>query len=360
MKKEIFGKSVVINSSKKYEGLVLDSVDLYHDCKSEHTDIVINVGKKSLFNIESTNPKLLSNCDSGFITRYRNIEISWGYIDSILNVYVNLKEKSKLRDVVSKVISMEFATQSQMIGQILHELVLVPMNYFFGDCFPIHAATVCKNNRSYLFTGTGGVGKSSALLSLKDAGYSFHSDDIVLINKNGITFGNMAKPKIYGYNCAGNSIQKLILKDRNVLDQAHFLLKNKYNPSKVRRKICPKELFNGSISLSAEAQKMFYLFREDVNEFCVSEINDLVMARDMAISVISAEYIEFHRFIEWHNYNSIALGKKPLLTIEGVLNYWSLVLDSALKNIKIYKVSIPINMTHGEYQKSIKALIDEL
>lgn len=360
MKKEIFGKSVVINSSTEYEDLVLDSVDLYHDCKSEHTDIIVHIGKNSVFTIESTNPKLLSNCDSGFITRYRNVEISWGYIDSILNVYVNLKEKSKLRDFVSKVVSMEFATQSQMIGQILHELVLVPMNYFYGDCFPIHAATVCKNNNSYLFTGTGGVGKSSALLSLKDAGYSFHSDDIVLINKDGTTFGNMARPKIYGYNCEGNRIQSLLLKDRGRLDKAHFLLKKKYNPSKVRRKICPKELFNGSISLSAEAEKMFYLFREDVSEFSVSEINDLKIARDMAVSVISAEYIEFHRFIEWHNYNSIALGKKPLLNIEEVKKNWHLTLDSALKNVQVYKVSIPINMPHEEYQKSIKALIDEL
>ncbi len=360
MKKEIFGKSVVINSSRKYEDLVLDSVDLYHDCKSEHTDIIIHIGKKSEFTIESTNPKLFSNCDSGFITRYRNIEISWGYVDSTLNVYVNLKEKSKLRDLVSKVISMEFATQSQIIGQILHELVLVPMNYFFGDCFPIHAATVCKNNSSYLFTGTGGVGKSSALLSLKDAGYSFHSDDIVIINKGGTTFGNMARPKIYGYNCAGNSIQSLLLKDRGTLDKIHFLLKNKYNPSKVRRKICPKELFNGSISLSANAEKMFYLFREDVREFSVSEIDDLKMARDMAISVISAEYIEFHRFIEWHNYNAIALEKKPLLNIDKITKNWNLVLDSALKNIQIYKVSIPINMSHEEYQKNIKELIDEL
>ncbi|WP_153445950.1 hypothetical protein [Vibrio algicola] len=360
MNKIIFGKNVHFNIKSELLSLVEDNLSLYENTTSNLTDVIVSFNNELKDSYtESVNPKILTKLDNGFISHYRNIDVAWFMVDDILNVNLKVKDKSKTRDFISKIISMEFSTQKQMIGQILHELVLVPMTYFFKDIMPIHAATISKNNKAYLFTGTGGVGKSSALLALKDLDVGFISDDIAIISKDAIVYGNMAEPKIYGYNCIGNEMKDLILSDKSIANKLHFKIKNKINTQKVRRKIKPSRLFNQVDVQGTKIEKMFFLFRENTSEFSVEKIN-ANDAKEMSISIISSEYSDFNRFIEWYSYNCTCTKSEAIVRIKDVISNWNYIFDSAFSCLDIFKITIPLDMKHQEYQIKMRELGHEL
>ena len=73
---------------------------------------------------------------------------------------------------------------------------------FFGNVLPIHGSAIISENKNvFIFSGTGGIGKTFLEMSfiLKD-NYGFFADDIVLIGDNCSAFANYAFPKIYQYN----------------------------------------------------------------------------------------------------------------------------------------------------------------
>ena len=74
-------------------------------------------------------------------------------------------------------------------NRVIHEQVIDYVVYSMlnrqGIC-SLHASAVCKNNRSIVFTGPGGAGKTSFSLSCLKEGFKFLGDDRILLN-NGET-----------------------------------------------------------------------------------------------------------------------------------------------------------------------------
>jgi len=210
-----------------------------------------------------------------------------------------------------------------------------------------------------LIAGTGGVGKSSAVLALKDLDHAaFISDDIVIVSKDGIVFGNMAWPKIYGYNCEGNNFKKKLLSGRPLLDKMQFNLLNSIDPSRTRRKISPDKLFGKVLNTGNKLTDVLYLFREDVPKIkvCNLSLNDAVA---LSVEVLLAEYAIFHNHLFWEKYNSIASGLPLVLDMDEIKKNWIKVLSTAFAQINLFKVSIPLNCSHCEYTKEIKRLFSE-
>ena len=78
----------------------------------------------------------------------------------------------------------------------------------------------------------------------RNEGVGFVSDDIVIMSDTARVNGNMAWPKIYGYNCIGNAMKSEILAGRGWIDRAHFNIKNRLNSANVRRKMSPDRLYH--------------------------------------------------------------------------------------------------------------------
>ncbi|NMW24748.1 hypothetical protein HFP05_10345, partial [Rhodanobacter denitrificans] len=202
-----------------------------------------------------------------------------------------------------------------------------------------------------------GAGKSSAMLALRsNEDASFVSDDIVVMSATARVHGNMAWPKIYGYNCAGNEMKSELLAGRGWIDRAHFNIKNRINSASVRRKMSPDRLYQRVESASAPLSRLYYVVREDVPGIRVSAL-DLANAVDMTIAVVSAEYSIFHDHLYWEKYNALATARTAMLTMDDVTANWRRVLSSSLAAVGCFKISIPLKVDHAIYQDSVTGII---
>ena len=284
-------------------------MNLYDDADCESADVELHISGTDNIGVLSNNPKIYRKFANGFQANFGTCLVSWFRKEHSNKLFVraefNLFKLNSLLGFVKRLRSMEYPNELERFEQILYELIIVPTVYMLPDTALMHAATLASGGGAVTFTGTGGVGKSSAILSAAhNQEFSFVSDDISVINNKGRMFANFAWPKIYGYNCAGNQFKKLLLKDRSWIDRVHFTTKNARNPSSVRRKIRPEVLFNGRVAKEPLLKMVVLLFREDVDSIKVGELNRQA-GLDMFLEVMMAEYQVFHKFINWEKYNSL-------------------------------------------------------
>jgi len=362
LKKKIFGRNFWFCSPPEYEGLLSESLALYDEATDPTPDVILDFSARGNQKaIISRNPKLMTRYEKGFSADFGVCSVEWDAINSSpLRVNIQLRKidyRSVLRRL-RRLLSMEYSTEVERFEQILYELILVPTVYFLPGLALVHAASVGTEKGCVLLTGTGGVGKSSALLSAaENKEIAFISDDIAVIDEAGLVYANFAWPKIYGYNCVGNNMQQELMKGRGVVDKLHFSIRNKLNPSRVRRKIRPDRLFKKYIANGCPLKETLFLFRENVDGVQLES-----MSRDVAVrmisEVMSAEYYVLHKYLNWEAYNALGTGRTPLITMDGTIRKWEEVLDKALQT-NIRKMAIPLQIPHNEYQERVGGIINE-
>ena len=359
MKKIIFGKCYAFSGDENLGQLLAESLELYADAGDREPEVSIRIGHAASAHAPSSiNPKVHKTFAHGMLTSFPRVDVYWKRVgDGRLEVEAIIKPRQGIRRTVHKLLSMEYPRETEAFEQILHEFVLVPSVYFFRDVVPIHAASVTVGDNACLLAGTGGVGKSSAMLALRrNEDVGFVSDDIVIMSDTARVNGNMAWPKIYGYNCAGNAMKKEILAGRGWIDRAHFNIKNRLNSANVRRKMSPDRLYQRVESASAPLSCLYYVVCEDVPEIRVSALA-LADAVDMTIAVISAEYSVFHDHLYWEEYNALATARPAMLTMAEVIANWRRVLATSLAAVGCFKISVPFKVDHAVYQDSVTDII---
>lgn len=261
--------------------------------------------------------------------------------------------------VLKRVRHMEFPTLFDHTVQIVHELVLIPSTYMHPDLGLVHASCIARNGKAALFCGTGGVGKSSALLHLaENKSYEFVSDDICAISLSGAVFPNFAWPKIYGYNFSIPSAKESVFKAIGLASKIHLRARLAVN-MRVRRKVSPLALYDGLLADRARVSSVTFLKREKCTSPRIEEVS-LASARDMGLSVMETEYTIFHRVLEWEKYNALAIRLSPFLTMDEVRKTWRAVYMSGLKNSSIKKISIPLSAQFVDFRDLIEEIANEL
>lgn len=359
MKKIIFGKCYAFSADTDLEELLVETLTLYADAGSLQPEVNIRVGRTvPAYKPTSINPRAHETFEHGMLTSFPAADVYWKRAgDAPLEVDVVIKPRRGIQRKIKKLLSMEYSRGVEAFEQMLHEFVLVPSVYFFNDVAPVHAASVTIDGRACLLAGTGGVGKSSVLLTLRSSkNVGFVSDDIVIMSDTAHVNGNMAWPKIYGYNCVSNAMKSEILAGRGWVDRAHFNIRNRINSAKVRRKMSPDRLYSQVESAPVPLSRLYYVIREDVPEISVSELG-LIDAVDMTITAISAEYSIFHDHLYWEQYNALATARPAMLTMEEVTANWRRVLTTSLAETDRFKISIPIKVDHAVYQNSVADII---
>lgn len=81
---------------------------------------------------------------------------------------------------------------------------------WWSDKARLHAGAVAKDDKAYVFTGEGGVGKSSSVLKLLKEGYNYLSDDWLIIGA-GKAFPFPKRIHIFDYNLKDKEIAKRVL-----------------------------------------------------------------------------------------------------------------------------------------------------
>ncbi|GLQ45730.1 hypothetical protein GCM10007862_07810 [Dyella lipolytica] len=359
MKKIIFGRCYLFSGEASHESL-LECLELYADAGDIEPQVEVRIARALTTQKPSAiNPKAHRKFGNGMLTSFPAVDVGWRWSDrGRLEVEVVLKIRRGIKHRIQKLLSMEYASAVESFEQILHEFVLVPSAYFFKDVAPIHASCMTVDGRACLLAGTGGAGKSAAMLALRrNEHVGFVGDDIVFISaESSHVHANMAWPKIYGYNCAGNVLKSEILAGRGWIDKAHFNIKTWINAASARRKIRPDRLYRKVESASSPLSRLYYVVREDVSDIRVSDL-DVANAVEMSIAVISAEYSIFHDHLYWEKYNALVTEKPPMLTLEDVVANWRIILSKGLANVACSKVSIPFEMDPIVYRNSMASLL---
>jgi hypothetical protein len=345
----------------EFESLLSESVKGYSDFEEGPNDVNVFVGGDINSNekLISINPVIFSRYEKSIVTDFGKMTIRWCLSNNPhLTVYISLKSSASWKLRLLKFSSMGYDTALELFEQAFHELFLIPSTNFFNDIAPIHAAAISYKGKGILLTGTGGTGKTTAMLTLRnDKNISFLSDDIVILSQDGLVYPNLSWPKIYGYNLLGApNLKSQLMTYRGFFDKIHFNLHTKKNPSKVRRKIRPNNLYQNVQKNACNISAVFFLFRENLSALTIEDI-ELNRAVEMSVSIIEAEYAVFHNFLHWEKFNSLASKNKPLLDINQVRENWRSVLRNNFKTLPLKLIKIPLTMQNVRYNEAIQKII---
>lgn len=236
-----------------------------------------------------------------------------------------------------------------VIEPILHTYLLQKNQVFLHS-----SGVVSDSEEAILFTGWGGVGKSSACVQLVNHGdWKYLADDVIIINANGEAYCYPKKILLYGYNTEGNSdLERTLLKNELINRLSWNLRKRVLGGAKVRRRISPALLFgHDKIGTKGKISNVFYLLRSNAERSSVREITSEEMA-ERSVSVIA--YI-FKQFYEVINAIHAVNPKEP--SLEEVLEQNTLLYKKAFKTSGCYLYYVPPNATPPKVVEGIRRYI---
>lgn len=352
----IFDKKIKINTEcLEIKYIVEKELSIYPQSDKNTSDIDIYFVEKLLLDeIYSNSPVIHKTFKNGFLANFGSNKILFKQEEK-LKIYIQIDKTKKFR---GKFLSMGYRYNIENIGQILHELVLVPINFFYSDRALIHASSMknLNTNKTLMFGGTGGVGKTSLeLLLCKELNYSFISDDIAIVASNKV-FPNLSYPKIYAYNVEKNKdFENLLFRERDLIDkfQWNFLKKLK-GPNRVRRAISPAKIYSSIEMESNNIDEYYLLFRTNGVENIEFEEISYNQASQLTLDIIKNEYHSVLQHIIWHEYNANLMGFESILNIEQIYSNWFNSYMNMFKNIKCTIVKIPIDIQHDTFLGQMK------
>jgi len=218
-------------------------------------------------------------------------------------VFTIPEEKANLKTLKARFAHIGFETMATSSGQVFHETVLIPaiLRYFSNELCPFHGSALFseKTGKAVIFTGLGGVGKTSLEMGIMQrGGFRFLCDDLCLVSRNGTVYANFNWPKIYAYNLKlFPQMRKQISMHDSLLGQIQWLYK-KAGRKPVRRRISPEKLYGKPVCREASLGKVFFLHQDNTRMPGV-EKSDRKWA-DIFLSIINDElYHVFFRFLQW-------------------------------------------------------------
>jgi hypothetical protein len=350
-------------TDKRYSKKLINELDCYITTEKKATILITDDWTSFDKKIVAINPSIhLFGPDVIYIkNKLLNVAFVFNKERKLTTVFFKLNyEKNRFKRVLRKWLNMQFTNRIENIGQIFHELVLVPLTFFQDNLVPIHAAGFSNNDNSgVLLGGTGGVGKTTIEIDfcLKNK-MSFLTDDIAIGDVKGQIFPNYNWPKIYGYNLIGNKpLKKILSKTKNTLSSFHwFLHKHIFGINKVRRKISPFILYDKVVLNSVQLGYYFILNKKDCEAICFTEL-DINKAVKMSVDIIVSEYSEFFNHISWHEFNALSNNLNPIITKYDLIKKWTHNLTQLLSNKRTLLLNIPLNITHDRFKTEVEDLI---
>lgn len=353
----IFNNSIKINiENEEIRDILKQELDIYPKGEKNNIDIIVNfVDKVNVDNIYSNTPSIHKTFENGFLASFGANKILFKKEDKI-EVYIEISNKKRF---LVKFLSIGYRYNYENVGQILHELIFVPINFFTPNTALIHASSMKKqsNNKTIMIGGTGGVGKTSLeLLLCKELNYSFISDDIAVVTNENKIYPNLSYPKLYAYNVVNNKkLSKELFMGRNCFDKFQWNFIKRYRGDKrVRRAVSPDKIYRNIEKNTNSVDEYYILFKTNSVEDIVFEDIDYKQASELTLRIIKNEYQSFAQHITWHEYNTQLMNFSPILELEKIYSNWSEVYMNIFKLIKCSIVKIPIEMEHDDFLEQMK------
>lgn len=143
------------------------------------------------------------------------------------------------------------------------------------ECSLIHSATISKNDKAVIFTGTAGAGKTSMLLELlNDPNVNYMSEDFGIVSSSGFAYFNPKTISLYHSDVSfGNPIaEKAIQQLPKKIKKRWNLLTKIFDENQIV-KILPKDILGKDrLSESSKVGNVIYMIREQCSEISMENI----------------------------------------------------------------------------------------
>jgi hypothetical protein len=292
--------------------------------------------------------------ENGFGMKFDPIFIQWVFNPAPIHcsVCIQKKKKSPFHALISKILSMKYFLL-KAIGQILHELVLVPITYFFSGIASVHGSSVIYKDKAIIFGGAGGVGKTSTLLSLKKKKkIAFYSDDQFILDKMN------AYPKIYAYNVIDERVlEKSILKNYSMASKLHWHLWKRIDRSRVRRRISPLDLFDKHEKNEYPVSDYLIFNRCNKDTVQIRRIESS-LASLLTLEIMKTELYRLNNHFYWHIYARSMQGKRVLFSLPDVFNRWKSIYIKAFHHTKTSIIDVLINIDYSYFKNRLLDILE--
>ena len=218
----------------------------------------------------------------------------------------------------------------------------------------LHAGAVSKNGKAFVFTGGGGVGKTSLVLNFMKRGYDYIGDDWILLGKNGVAYPLPKTVHIFDYNLKDEEIARRVLGFRRYYYKFLFKLFNfgeKISPNRYLRFIFQRfkprfhvpiqKLYpNIKIAQPTIISRILFLERKNTGnkiEVLKEEKIAELAARLAFINLFERNYFykEYYRYAYHFNVRNEKIEKR-------FEHDYKIILE-ALKQTEVYRVIVPKN-----------------
>lgn len=208
----------------------------------------------------------------------------------------------------------------------------------------IHTGAVERDGRAVLFTGWGGVGKTTATLKLVlEHGYRFLSDDLGVIDTDGRFYRGPKKLQIYGYNIAGEPLlARHLMRGRGPVDRASWRRKlNRDGPKRVRRRTSAEQLLEPRrVAHDAEVAKVLLIQRGDVAAPLHREMDAGELA-DRSAATVLREIAPFADISNAYHSAPIDTGSAHLPTPTALAERTRTIIAKGTDGREIVEITLP-------------------
>jgi len=128
-----------------------------------------------------------------------------------VDVYLgkNLKAWSRVTTPLARLFSRDASNLLETAAKnVIYEIIdpLAEYRLLSVGSSLVHASGLNRSGRTVLLAGTGGVGKSTSLLSAmsSDTSLAYIGDDMVVVDRDGTVYRHPKRIQVYAYNVGGN------------------------------------------------------------------------------------------------------------------------------------------------------------
>lgn len=221
----------------------------------------------------------------------------------------------------------------------------------------LHSSAFSLDGDCQLFAGTGGVGKSTAILQLinRHPELRFVTDDWAIIHPNGNVCHYPRKINVYAYNTVGfPQIEDVIFSSRTWLDKFHWnQTRKKHGVNGTARRVSANDLYGSSTpALNSQVSNIFFLNRGGCDRFDVRPMSSTDFARRMSLILLSERSMLFGALCRWH----ATTHNLPLLDYQDLLTKTERLYRDFASNAKVHLVSIPQSTSPSELANYIEKI----
>ncbi|MFX0199735.1 MAG: hypothetical protein ACFFCW_26735 [Candidatus Hodarchaeota archaeon] len=236
-----------------------------------------------------------------------------------------------------------------------------------------HAGAIGKNEEAFIFTGGGGVGKTSLVLNFLRRGYKYLGDDWILLGKQGIAYPLPKRIHIFDYNLKDEEIARKVLGSKRYYYSVLFgffkvgerVAPNRYVRFLFQRfrphfKVPIQKLFQKvKIAPPSSVSRVFFLERKDLEGEYI-EVNKEVTNEEIATRLAFVNLFERNGFFREYYRYAYEFGVRNT-KIEEKFNHDFNILLEAFKKTEIYRVYIPggLDLTSFDLQSLLQENIKE-